>query len=50
MIEHAKKKKNAVFWDVTPVASCENRRFGGIYYLHYQGEKNRWTMNNVNSN
>jgi membrane carboxypeptidase/penicillin-binding protein len=21
--------KNAVFWDVTPCGSCENRRFGG---------------------
>jgi hypothetical protein len=34
--------KNAVFWDVTP---CENRRFGGTYRLHHQGDKNRWARN-----
>jgi hypothetical protein len=31
--------KNAVFWDVTPYDSCKNRRFGGMYRLHLQGEK-----------
>jgi hypothetical protein len=30
---------NAVFWDVTPRSSCKNRRFGGIYGHHYQGEQ-----------
>jgi hypothetical protein len=25
--------KNAVFWDVTPCGSCENRRFGGRGFL-----------------
>jgi hypothetical protein len=33
--------KNAVFWDVTPCASCKNRRFGGIYRLLHQDDKNR---------
>jgi hypothetical protein len=32
--------KNAVFLDVTPCDSCKNRRFGGIYFLHPQDEKN----------
>jgi hypothetical protein len=31
--------KNAFFWDVTPCDSCKNPRFGGTYYLHYQGDK-----------
>jgi hypothetical protein len=30
--------KNAVFWDVTPCGSCENRRFGGTYCLRHQGD------------
>jgi hypothetical protein len=33
--------KNAVFWDVSPCRSCENRRFGGMYLLHLQGRKIR---------
>jgi hypothetical protein len=33
--------KNALFWDVTPCGSCRNRRFGGTYCLHHQGDKNR---------
>jgi hypothetical protein len=33
--------KNAIFWDVTPCRSCENRRFGGTYRLHLQGRKIR---------
>jgi hypothetical protein len=41
--------KNAVFWDVTLCCSCKNRRFGGTYSLHYQGDKNR-RANNVSSN
>jgi hypothetical protein len=32
---------NAVFWGVTPCSSRENRRFGGKYRLHHQGDKNR---------
>jgi hypothetical protein len=39
--------KNAVFWDITPCVSCKNRRFGGTYRLHYQGEKNRRVRNTV---
>jgi hypothetical protein len=31
--------KNAVFWDVAPCGSCENRRFGGTCSLHFQVEK-----------
>jgi hypothetical protein len=30
--------KNVVFWDVTPRGSCKNRRLGGTYHLHHQGE------------
>jgi hypothetical protein len=33
--------KNAIFWDVTPCSSCENRQFGGTCRLHRQGEKNK---------
>jgi hypothetical protein len=33
--------KNAVFWDVSPCSSCGNRRFGGTYWLHLQGENNQ---------
>jgi hypothetical protein len=28
-----RKLKYAVFWDVTPYVSCNNRRFGGVYHL-----------------
>jgi hypothetical protein len=35
------KKKNGVFWDVTPCGSCKNRRFGGTWRLHHQGDKTR---------
>jgi hypothetical protein len=35
------KEKNAVFWDVTLCGSCKNRRFGGVYRLNEQGEKNQ---------
>jgi hypothetical protein len=31
--------KNVVLWDVT-CGSCKNRRFGGKYRFHRQGEKN----------
>jgi hypothetical protein len=37
--------KNAIFWDVTPCGSCKNRRFGGTYRLHHQGDKNRRARN-----
>jgi hypothetical protein len=44
------RKKNAVFWDVAPCGSCKYRRFGGMYRLHHQGDKNRRARNNVSSN
>jgi hypothetical protein len=31
----AESMKNAVFWDVTPFGSCENRRFGGSCHLNH---------------
>jgi hypothetical protein len=37
----AANMKNAVFWDVTPCGSCENRRFGGTYHHQHQSDKNR---------
>jgi hypothetical protein len=30
--------KNGVFWDVMLYGSCMNRRFGGTYHLHHQGD------------
>jgi hypothetical protein len=33
--------KNAVFWNVTPCDSCEDRRFGATYLLHHQDETNQ---------
>jgi hypothetical protein len=40
--------KNAVFLDVTPYGYCNNRRFGGTYRLHHQGDKNRLARKNIN--
>jgi hypothetical protein len=31
--------KNAVFWDMSQCRSCVNRRFGGMYSLHFHGRK-----------
>jgi hypothetical protein len=42
--------KNAVFGDVTPLGSCNNRSFRGTYRLHYQGDKNWPVRDNVSSN
>jgi hypothetical protein len=39
--------KNAVFCDVTPCGSCKNWSFGGTQRHHHEGDKNRWTRNNV---
>jgi hypothetical protein len=39
--------KNVVFWDVTPCGGCLNRRFGGAWRLHHQGDKNREAKKNV---
>jgi hypothetical protein len=41
--------KNTVLWDVMPCGLCKNRRFGGNYRLHHQGEKNQRARNNVSS-
>jgi hypothetical protein len=32
---------NGVFWVIAPCGSCKNRRFGGIWRLLHQGDKNR---------
>jgi hypothetical protein len=42
--------KKGVFWDVTPCGSCKNRRAGGSWHLLHQGDKNRWTRNNKQTN
>jgi hypothetical protein len=39
---------NSVFWDVTLCGCCKNRRFGGVYRLHHQDEKN-YRARNVSS-
>jgi hypothetical protein len=39
-VESWRGMKNGVFWDVTPCGSCKNRRFGGTWCLHHQGDKN----------
>jgi hypothetical protein len=41
--------KNVVFWNLTPRGCCQNRRFGGTYCLHQQGDKNRRARNNCSS-
>jgi hypothetical protein len=33
--------KNAVFWDLTPCGSCNNRRFGETISPPHQGDKIR---------
>jgi hypothetical protein len=43
-------KKNAVFWDITPRGSCNNRTFGWMYLLQLQGDKNRQARKNISSN
>jgi hypothetical protein len=42
--------KNGVCLVVTPCGSCKNRRFGGTYRLHYQGDRNRRARNKISSN
>jgi hypothetical protein len=39
--------RNAVFWDVASCGCYKNRRFGGTYRLHHQGENNQVARNNV---
>jgi hypothetical protein len=41
--------KKAVFWDMTPCDSYQNRRFGQTYRLHQQDDNNRGFKNNVRS-
>jgi hypothetical protein len=48
-VVHTVTMKNAVFWDVRPCGSCKNRRSGGTYHLHHQGNKNRQFRNNFSS-
>jgi hypothetical protein len=36
------RRKNGVFWVVTPCGSCKNRHFGGTWRLLHQSDKNRW--------
>jgi hypothetical protein len=43
-------ENNAVFLYVTQCGSCKNRRFGGAYFLHQQGDKNRRARKNLNCN
>jgi hypothetical protein len=42
--------KKAIFWDVMPYGSCKNRRFGGSYHLHRQGDKDQLARNIISSN
>jgi hypothetical protein len=49
-LEQEMSLKNAVFWDVKLFGSCKNGRFVGTQRLHHQGDKNRWTRNNVSRN
>jgi hypothetical protein len=37
--------KNSVVWDLKLCGSCKNRRFGGTYRHHHQGDKNRRSKN-----
>jgi hypothetical protein len=50
--EHTVCLKNTVIWVVTLCGSCKNRRFGGTYSIHHQGDK-KWrarTEDSSNSN
>jgi hypothetical protein len=37
---HKFRMENAVFWAVTQCGSCNNQRFGGVWRLHHQNDKN----------
>jgi hypothetical protein len=39
--------ENAVLWDVTLCGCCKIRRFGVIYRLYHQDDKNQRARNNV---
>jgi hypothetical protein len=47
LYNHSQYLKNTAFWDVSPCGSCKNRRFGGTYCLHPQGENNQRTKNTL---
>jgi hypothetical protein len=49
VVQYTYQKNNAVCWDVTLCCSSKNRRFGGRYRPHHQGEKNP-RAKNVSSN
>jgi hypothetical protein len=34
-----------IFWEMTPCGSYKNRRFGGSYRLHLQGERDEQVQN-----
>jgi hypothetical protein len=37
-------RKSAIFWDITPCSSLSvDRRFGGTYRLHLQGQENKFS-------
>jgi hypothetical protein len=29
----------SIFWNIAPCSSYVNRRFGGVYHIHFQGRK-----------
>jgi hypothetical protein len=42
--------KNVILLDVTPCISCKNRRVGGMYHLHHQGEETQRARKNITTN
>jgi hypothetical protein len=41
-VEEKTEMKNIIFWDMTPCSQLNvNRRFGGTYHLHLQGQRNK---------
>jgi hypothetical protein len=38
-----------IFWGMAPCGFSKDRRFGGTYRLHLQGEKNQRTRNVSNN-
>jgi hypothetical protein len=38
-LEQITRLKDVVFWDVKPCDSSKNRRFGGTYRLHLEGNE-----------
>jgi hypothetical protein len=48
--KHSHDMKSIVFWNVTPLGSSKNRRFGRTYSFHHHVGKNRRDRNSVSSN